>query len=274
MPWYESGNNRLWYEEHGTGPALVLLHGWCMSSAVWRLQFEELSVRYRIIAPDLAGHGKSGACGGNHGFDRFAADIVALFRHLELREALLGGWSMGAQVVLDACGRLREQVAGLVLISATPRFTVAEDFPWGLSPVEAKGMAVKLRRNAPRALEGFTARMFAPGEPEVPDLAARIRELLDGIPVPATDVALQSLESLAEADMRPLLFGIDLPTLIINGDRDVICLPGASEYLARQMPLSSRVVMNDCGHAPFLTRSREFAACIDDFGRRVRERSR
>lgn len=274
MPWYERGNNRLWYEDRGTGPALVLLHGWCMSSAVWRFQLEEMSAAYRVIAPDLAGHGTSAQSAAGYTFEGFAADIVALFRRLDLRDAVLAGWSMGAQVAIQAFEPLRHQLAGLVLVAATPRFTAEEGFPWGLAPIEAKGMAVKLRRDARRALGAFTDRMFAPGELDDPHLAARILDLLGAVPIPGVDVALQNLAALVDADMRPLLPGIDLPTLIVNGDRDVICLPGASDCLARQIALSSQVVMHGCGHAPFLTRSREFAACLADFSRRVRERSR
>jgi len=274
MPWYEHNASRLWYEEHGTGQPLVLLHGWCMSSAVWRFQFAKLSMAYRVIAPDLAGHGRSAPSVAGYSFEGLAADVVALFRHLDLRDALLGGWSMGAQVALAACGHLTARLAGLVLIGATPRFTAAPDFPWGLAPVEAQGMGVKLRRNAQRAREGFTTRMFAPGELADPALADRVRALLGDVPIPEMDVALHSLQALADADQRPLLPHIGLPTLIVNGDQDRICLPGASDYLAQQIPFSSRQVMQGCGHAPFLTRSGEFYSCLVDFGRRVRDSNR
>lgn len=274
MPWYDTGGTRLWYEDHGAGRPLVLLHGWCMSSAVWRFQFEGLAGSYRVIAPDLAGHGRSGPSGAGYTLEGFSADVAALFHHLDLGDALLGGWSMGGQVALEACGHLTERLAGLVLISATPRFTASEDFPWGLAPVEAQGMAVKLRRNAQRALEGFKGRMFASDELTDPTLAAKVQALLDDVPIPETGAALESLEALAEADQRALLPPIGLPTLVINGEHDRICLPGASDYLGQRIRFSSRQVMAGCGHAPFLTRSREFDACLVQFGRRVREHDR
>ena len=270
MPWFEMGDNdRFWYEDQGSGPVLILLHGWCMSSAVWRFQFETLSAAYRIIAPDLRGHGRTSASGDDYGFELLGADIIALLRHLDIQDALLAGWSLGGQVAMQAAGHLGARLSGLVLISSTPRFTAAEDFPWGLSPLEAQGMTAKLRRNAVRALEGFMSRMFAPGELDDPAVASSVREVIDGVLLPVADVALQNLHALVEADMRPLLPAINLPTLIINGDRDVICLPGASDYLARQIPFGEHVVMPGCGHAPFLTRSREFADCLIHFSRRV-----
>lgn len=275
MPWYANDNGeRLWYEERGRGPAIVLLHGWCMSSAVWRLQMEGMAGSFRLIAPDLAGHGRSEQSGGGCRFQALSADIAALFHHLDLAGVLLAGWSLGAQVALQAFARLRERLSGLALISATPRFVADTDFPWALAGVEALGMGVKLRRNTARARAGFSARMFAPGELDDPDLADRIRDLLADIPCPETEVALQSLHALAEADMRALLPAIDLPTLIINGDRDEICLPGASDYMAQRIPTCNQVVLHGCGHAPFLTRSREFDASLADFTRRLHDQGR
>lgn len=272
MPWYANeSNDKLWYEDQGTGPVLVLLHGWCMSSTVWRPQLDGLSATFRVIAPDLAGHGRSMCSSGAYGFADFAADITSLFRHLDLQRALLAGWSMGGQVALLASTHLKERLAGLVLVATTPRFTATADFPWGLAPVEATGMALKLRRNATRALDGFTARMFAAGELDDPAQALQIRALLAAVPIPDTNVALQSLQALVDADMRDLLPLIDLPTLVINGDRDIICRPEASDYLAQQISSSSRVIMHGCGHAPFLTRGREFDTCLDDFSRRVHD---
>ena len=270
MPWYEHTNgDRLWYEDQGTGPAIVLLHGWCMSSAVWRLQLESLSGRFRVIAPDLAGHGRSAQSAEGYGFACFANDLAALFRHLGLADVILAGWSLGGQIALQAFGLLRDRLAGLALISTTPHFAATDDFPWGLTTIEVDGMALKLRRSTRRALQGFTARMFAPGELDDAVRGALIRDLLAAVPIPETAVALESLESLAKADMRHLLPAIDCPAVIINGNRDVICLPDASAFLERQIPGSRRVVMQGCGHAPFLTRSQEFDACLADFSRRV-----
>jgi len=272
MPWYVNDEGqRLWYEEQGSGPALVLLHGWCMSSVVWRFQLETLSRSFRVIAPDLAGHGKSEKAAGGYGFEGFSADIAALLRHLDLSGAILAGWSLGAQVALLACSRVRERLSGLVLISATPCFVAGDDFPHALEKAEVDGMAVKVRRNIARALNGFSQLMFAAGELADTALTDRVAALLASIPLPETDTALQTLQALAGADMRHLLSKIDLPTLIINGERDSICLPGASAYLARMIGSSSRIVFDACGHAPFLTRHEEFDQSIINFSRRTFE---
>ncbi len=275
MPWctLESGR-RLWYEEHGEGQPLVLLHGWCMSSAVWRLQFETLGRTFRLIAPDLRGHGQSEAAPDGHDFAGFSADVVELFRHLDVHDAVLAGWSLGAQVALLAYAKLRERLCGLVLISGTPRFTSSDDFPHGLNATEIAGMSVKVRRNPAKALEGFMADMFADGEQDILDQDERIRQILGAIPLPDKQVAVQGLKALAEADMRGLLPAINLPTLILSGDQDRICLPGASAYMARHIPSGSHVVFSGCGHVPFLTQCNEFNDAMSSFCRRIFEQGR
>ena len=271
MPWYEAScNDRLWYREQGQGPALVLVHGWCMSSEVWRFQLDRLSAGFRVIAPDLRGHGSSPSGSGECSIETFAADVAALIHHLDLAGAILAGWSLGSQVVVSALPFLGRRVDGLALICGTPRFTSSADFPHGLAEVEADGMALKVRRNLKRALEGFVARMFVPGELAGDGREDGIRALLAAMPVPETDVALQSLASLVGTDVRKQLPAIDRPTLVISGERDPICPSPASAYMAERIPACRHVVYAGCGHAPFLTRCDEVNACLADFSREVR----
>lgn len=270
MPWYRNRiGDQLWYEDKGAGPAIVLVHGWCMSSAVWRFQLESMSQSCRVIAPDLRGHGQSKIYSDGCNINDYVADIEDLYCYLDLGDTLLTGWSLGAQIVLQAVTQLRAKISGIGLISGTPRFTATDDFPWALGTIEADGMAVKVRRNMVRALAGFIERMFAHGEFQNPVLAAQIRDLLASIPLPEARIALQSLQALVSADMRRLLPAIDVPALIINGDRDFICLPGASDYMAQFLINCQHVVMPGCGHIPFLTRHTEFDQVLAGFRRRI-----
>nr|WP_281415553.1 alpha/beta fold hydrolase [Pelotalea chapellei] len=273
MPWCElaGGGRRIWYEEQGQGPVLVLLHGWCMSSAVWRLQADDLSSRFRVVMPDLAGHGRSELSTG-YGFEAFAADLVQLFVQLDLRDVLLAGWSMGAQIVLTAYQQLRERLIALVLISGTPCFAATESFPYGLGLKDVEGMALKVRRSTQRALAGFTALMFTADELREPAVARVTADVLAAVQIPEAEVALQSLDALAETDLSHLLSTLDLPVLVINGDQDRICLPEASTYMAAHIPGSSHTVFSGSGHALFLVRSEKFNTCLENFWRRVSDR--
>ena len=266
MSWYESrSGNQLPYEERGAGAPIVMLHGWCMSSAVWKYQLEGLAASHRILAPDLRGHGRSRSQSENLSFAGFTEDLIDLFDSLGLSGVVLVGWSMGAQIALQACAGLSSRLAGLVLVSATPRFTASADFPHALADKEASGMRLKVQRNTRRALDGFYTRLFAEGELESHSRAAEITHLLSSIESPDTAAVLDSLDALTSADMCPLLAAITNPTLIINGEQDRICLPPASQYLKTHIQGAEQKVFPNCGHAPFLTYSDQFNAEIIRF---------
>ncbi len=266
MAWYDADSGgRLWYEECGSGTPIVFIHGWCMSSAVWRLQREGLSDSFRVITIDLPGHGKSTMPVGGFCIKECALELAGLFESLGLRKALLAGWSLGSMIALESFAGLRDRLSGLVLIAGTPCFTQGDGFSYGLSRFEVEGMIRKVQRSLPRALEGFTARMFAAGELDDPSLATMVHEVVSTVPMPTVDAALQALDVLVETDLRDRLALIDLPTVLVNGDCDVICLPQASEYMAQRIPSARQVVFAGCGHAPFLTHSARFNACLEEF---------
>lgn len=266
MAWYAADSGgRLWYEESGAGTPIVFIHGWCMSSAVWRLQREGLSDSFRVITFDLPGHGKSTMPVGGFCIKECAVELAGLFESLGLHKALLAGWSLGSMIALESVAALRSRLSGLVLIAGTPCFTQGNGFLYGLSRFEVDGMTRKVQRSLSRALEGFTARMFAAGELDDPSLATMVQEVLSTVPLPTVDAALQALDALTETDLRDRLSLIDLPTVLMSGDSDVICLPEATEYMAQRIPSARQVVFAGCGHAPFLTHSARFNACLEEF---------
>lgn len=274
MPWYENRKGeQLWYEDQGTGCPVVLVHGWCMSSAVWKYQFDDLAASVRLLAPDLRGHGRSRGISGHLDFESFTNDLVDLFDRLNLEKVVLVGWSMGGQIALQSFAELSGRLAGMVLVSATPRFTAADDFPHALADNEASGMRLKVQRNTQRALDGFYSRLFAEGELESHSSSSKIKQLLSSIPSPDTAAVLDALDALARTDMRPMLASITIPTLILNGAQDRICLPQASSYLKEKIPEAEQAVFPDCGHAPFLTQSDQFNTEIIRFARSVCEQN-
>jgi pimeloyl-[acyl-carrier protein] methyl ester esterase len=274
MPWYENRRGeRLWYEDAGTGIPIVLIHGWCMSSAVWKYQFDSLvgwtPDSYRLIAPDLRGHGRSREITSRMTFDCFADDLADLFGSLRLSNALLLGWSMGGQIALQASVKMQEKLAGMILISSTPKFAASYDFLFGLTLSETNGMRLKMQRNIQRAREGFCARLFAEDELENNPLSAEIRELLAEIPLPKTTSALEAIDELVNSDMRVLLPEITIPTMIVNGTDDKICIPQASSYMKEMIHGAEQLIFERCGHVPFITNKDKFNSEIVRFARSV-----
>lgn len=267
MPFIEStAGVNIYYEETGAGRPLVFVHGWSMSGRVWRFQAEGLAGACRVITLDLRGHGRSGvSAAADFSMAALAGDVAALFERLDLEGAVLVGWSMGAQVALQAFAAVRKRLAALVLVGGTPRFTADADYPYGLAPVEAKGMGVRLKRDYEKTLGGFFRQMFAEDELSREQENRIAREIVMGGRLPEPGVAQQALETLAAADLRAVLPGIDLPVLLLHGDRDAICLPAASRYMAERLPRATLMIIKGVGHAPFLSRPAEFNDLLAEF---------
>src|SRR5438132_6835533 len=109
----------LHYTEQGQGPMpLVLLHGYPLSSAIWQEQVESLSTDYRVITPDLRGHGQSPAPEGVYEMDLMARDVFALLDSLNIQKAAIMGHSMGGYVTLAAYRMAPERFLALGLIGS------------------------------------------------------------------------------------------------------------------------------------------------------------
>ncbi len=264
MPSLAADFGTLHHEDAGAGPPVVLVHGWSLSSAAFGDEIPVLARRHRVVAPDLRGHGRSSAPRGPFGLGELARDLAALADALALERAVLVGWSLGALVALAAAPLVRARLAGLALVSGTPRFTEGEDWPHGLPARSVEGLALRVRRDAPRAVARFFDGMFVAGELDAP---ARARAEAIRAAVPPADPAalLAGLDVLAREDLRARLPALDLPVLVVHGGRDPVCPPGAARALAAAIPGARLALLPGAGHAPFLSRPEPFHEAVGAF---------
>jgi non-heme chloroperoxidase len=144
---------KLAYADEGQGPPLVLVHGWTMTSQVWRRQFEGLAGRCRIIAPDLRGCGASEARAGTYNMARYAADLDQLLTHLRLPRATLVGWSMGGGIAMEYLSRFgSDALNGVGLVDFPPR--LEED------PAVADKVCASLQTKRDTFIPNFMRRMI------------------------------------------------------------------------------------------------------------------
>lgn len=256
---------RLSFEDTGAGPTLLFVHGWAMSGRVWRYQQDQLATGHRVITVDLQGHGASSVPAAGPTIDDFAADMETLLKRLDLDHVTLVAWSMGVSVTLRAFPAIRDRIASLVLVGGAPRFTACDGFPHGLPQEEVRGMALRLKRQYGRTMEEFFRGMFADNEVDSKEYRQIVQDIVKGGHLPEPRVALRSLEALAAADLRPALAAVDRPTLLIHGEEDRICLPGASRFMAEQIPGARLELLPGIGHAPFLSRPTLFNNLILKF---------
>jgi pimeloyl-ACP methyl ester carboxylesterase len=144
---------RLSYHDIGSGPPLVLVHGWMMSGRVWHKQVEAFRSSHRVIVPDLRGCGSSEAREGTHNIPRFAADLHALLEATGVRRATLVGWSMGGGICMEYLARHgTERVGAVGLVDFPPK--LEED------PSVADKVCHNLNVRKESFTDGFLQRMF------------------------------------------------------------------------------------------------------------------
>ena len=254
------------YSDQGSGEPVLFLHGWMMSRRVWHYQLT-LSSSLRIITLDLRGHGGSDAAGFS--YDDCLSDIEDLLDHLDIGDVVVAGWSMGSQIALRShvCSRLKMRVSGLILVGATSRFCNSGDYHFGLDADEARGMAIRIKRDYRGTSGQFFKSMFAAEEIPSSKLVEIAAETSGDLP--PLKVSLSALKELAETDLRNLLPDINLPVFLIHGAKDSICPVAASEFMLSRLPRASLKIFPGSGHAPFLSAAEMFNAELTGFIRRV-----
>jgi pimeloyl-[acyl-carrier protein] methyl ester esterase len=253
-----SDGRRLAWRQTGSGPPLVLLHGWGMTSAAFAGLSELLAPTFELFAPDLRGHGDSEA-GSGYTLPELAADVAEWCETLEVQDAALLGWSLGGQVALTLCPLLQGRLRRLLLVATTPRFVAADDWPHGLPDGRVRVMVRNLKKAPRLTVEDFWYSQFAAGETPLPPTGMLTDAEQGLVPLLAT------LDTLRHSDLRGALAAVALPTLVVQGGGDGVTLPTAADWLAGHLPHGELVVWEEAGHAPFLTQPEKFSGLVREF---------
>jgi pimeloyl-ACP methyl ester carboxylesterase len=239
---------RLAYTDEGPGPAVVLLHGFPLGRAMWSEQISGIGSMYRVIAPDLRGHGDSPAPDGDYSIDEMADDVIELLDTLGLgTPVVVGGLSMGGYVALSLVARYPERVRALMLMDTR----AAADPPEAAEKREELAQAVIAANDPAPAVEVMIPRLFARATTEGrPELVAPIRELMERNTPRGVVGALRAMAT--RPDRRPDLTSIRVPTLVMVGEEDVVTPPAEAQTLVDAIAGAQLEVIADAGHlAPY-----------------------
>ena len=226
-----SADIELYYEDHGAGKPVVLIHGYPLSGASWEKQTAALlAAGHRVIAYDRRGFGRSSQPATGYNYDTFAQDLHMLLTHLDLKDVALAGFSMGGGEVARYLGKHGTKgVSRAVFVSSVPPFLLkGSDNPEGVDGSVFSGIekAVAADRYA------FFGEFFKNFYNTDLFLGKRVSEevIRGNWNVAAGCSAIASLASVAawHEDFRKDLTRIDIPTLVIHGDADRILPIAAS----------------------------------------------
>ena len=274
MPYVEVGKENsapisLYYEDHGSGQPVVLIHGYPLSSASWEKQIPVLlAAGYRVIAYDRRGFGKSSQPTTGYNYDTFAEDLHKLVTHLKLRDFALVGFSMGGGEVARYIGKYgSKDVSKAVIIGGVPPYLLkTADNPEGVDASVFEGIqkAVAADRYA------FFTEFFKNFYNTDANLGKRISDqaIHASWNVAASASATASLACVPtwHEDFRNDVAKIDVPTLVIHGDADrIVPISAAGHRTAKLINGAELVVIKDGPHNIGWTHADEVNSALTNF---------
>ena len=265
-----SADIELYYEDHGSGQPVVLIHGYPGDGTTWEKQTAVLlEAGKRVITYDRRGFGKSDKPTSGHDYDTYAADLSALVSALDLQDAVLVGFSMGTGEVVSYISRYgSHRVAKAVFIGALQPFLLkTEDNPSGaMSQDDVDDFLDTIKADRYAFFTGFLENFYRTDE----NLGTRISEeaLRNSWQVATNISPYASVWSVATwyTDWRAEIDKIDVPTLIMHGTGDVnVPIDISSRVLAKMLPSATYVEIEDAPHGMLWTHGEEINKALLDF---------
>ena len=247
MPFLDRDGVKIYYEDHGHGPPILLSHGYGATCRMWNTQISALVARYRVIVWDMRGHGETDDPEEPAAYSPALTveDMAALLRRCGIDRAVIGGLSLGGYMSLAFHLAHPEMVRALMLFDTGPGFRNADTRrTWN--------------ERAQQRARDLEARGFAVlgGSDEIGTSRHRSARGLAG--------AARGM--LAQADDR-IIAGLDkiaVPALVLVGADDTHFL-AAADYMARKIPDATKVTIPDAGHASNLHQPAAFNRAVQDF---------
>ena len=258
----------LHYVDLGSGQPVVLIHGWPLSHRMWESQIAALTdAGYRCIAYDRRGAGDSGKPAGGYDYDSFASDLNDLMTQLDVRDAVLVGFSMGGGEVARYIGRYGTQrvAKAALLASVTPFLLKTSDNPGGVDKAVFDGMIEGVKQNRVEFLEQLfpTYYNYEPGK----GVSADLLPFSKWIAYAASPLGTaQCIAAFGTTDFRGDLKQFTVPTLIAHGDADQMVPFDISSKLAHEQIEGSRLeVIKGAPHGFAATHGGQLSELLLDF---------
>ena len=240
-------NQMIFYEEQGTGPAVLLLHGWGTDGTLFAPLMGLLARRYRVLAPDFPGFGKSPEPPSPWNVDGYADLVLGFLAALGIAECALLGHSFGGRVILKLCARGLE----------TPRFTkVILVGAAGIKPASSQKASGRAKRYqlAKKILKPF---------PKLMEAARNHYGSADYRA--ATPMMRQVLVNTVNEDLTGLLPSVRQETLLIWGRNDEQTPLSDGQLMEKQMPNAGLVILENAGHYAFIEQQAQFLRVMASF---------
>ncbi|WP_034342275.1 alpha/beta fold hydrolase [Deinococcus misasensis] len=257
MPHVKTGqeNNQdiqLFFEDHGQGQPVVLIHGFPLNGRSWERQENALlDAGYRVITYDRRGFGQSSQPSSGYDYDTFTDDLDHLMTHLNLQDAILVGFSMGTGEVTRYLARYgTERVSKAILIGPIPPFLLkTDDNPEGVDQSVFEGIKAAIRQDRPRYLTEFFKNFYNADVLLGSRVSQEAMQMSWNVAARASARATLACVDTWLTDFREDVKANTIPTLIIHGDSDrILPIASTADRLKDLIPGSEYVVIKDGPH--------------------------
>jgi non-heme chloroperoxidase len=274
MPFVTAGTENsagieIYYEDHGAGQPVVLIHGYPLSGRAWDKQVPALlDAGYRVITYDRRGFGRSSQPATGYDYDTFAADLNTLLEDLDLHDAVLAGHSMGTGEVTRYLGRYGSaRVAKGVLVAPIPPYLrQAGDNPGGIPQSVFDGFTQAAAADTPAWMKGFLDTFYNTETLLGTLVSDQALAASWNLAVTASATAAVACIATWATDFRADLPGIDVPILVIQGDADqVLPLDKTGKQLPSLINDVQLVVVEGGPHAIPWTHATQVNTALLDF---------
>jgi len=248
-------------ESVGAGAPLVMLHGWALHGGLFAPVVHAFARTHRAHVVDLPGHGYSAP------LDRWSLDGVVDRldeRFADCERLCVLGWSLGGMVAMHWAQREPYRIERLLLVTTTPKFVSAPDWPLGIASETLERFADELRVAFTPTLLRFLTLQTRGSEAARALLAGLRRDLL-ARGGPDRDALDAALEVLRNVDLRATIGALQQPALVVGGPRDTLVPLAACEWLAQALPHGRLKAIEGAGHVPFISHRDEFLAAALPF---------
>src|SRR5258705_13912486 len=239
-----SGNIELYYEDHGSGKPVVLIHGYPLSGASWEKQVPVLlNEGYRVVTYDRRGFGKSSQPSTGYDYDAFAKDLHELIAHLKLHDFCLVGFSMGGGEVTRYLGKYGSKgVSKAVIISGVPPYLLkTADNPEGVDGGVFAGIEKAIAADRYAFFTEFFKNFYNTDVTLGKRISEQAVQASWNVAVASPATASLACVSTWTTDFRKDLARVEVPTLVIHGDADRIVPIGASGALTAKLVKGARL---------------------------------
>ena len=259
----------LHYTDQGAGQPVVLIHGWPLSGRSWESQVPALiEAGYRVVTYDRRGFGQSSQPWNGYDYDTFTADLAALVEHLDLRDAVLIGFSMGGGEVVRYLSRYgADRVSKIVLAAAVPPYLYKSDEnpDGGVDDELINSMTTGIKTDRMAFLDGFLDGFFSAGKDTLvsPQQKAYAMSLAA---VASPKATVDCVNAFGRTDFREDLTKVSVPTLVIHGDSDnIVPIEVSGQRTAASIPGSVLVVLEKGPHGILVSHAEEWNAAVLQF---------